>query len=963
MSTLAAPASATSGLQGYNLEGAKAPKNKKTLIIKRAVRNGDEVVAWAKAAGFVTTLPADDMHVTIAYSKTAVDWDAVPKDNLPLLRIVGGDRAMKCLGEAGEAAVLKIQSDELTKRHLDVRSAGASWSHPEYQPHITISYAAGGVDVEKIIPHGGVIELGPEQWDEVKKNWMESVVEKNSGVIRAAGFALVTDEGMALFLKRSDEGDHAGEWCFPGGKIEPGETAEQAAVRETFEEIGFRLNPTDERFEVCRITNSGVDFTTFFQRLEEFEPKLDHEHTGYRWASLEEPPAPLHPGVRSSLPLVISQATELTMKAAGGGLENSTNVEKSDAGELEMNNFSLFVPLLKVDVAKQIVYGTAVEEVEDRAGEIFDYATSKPEFEKWSGDIEKSTDGKSKGNVRSMHGKIAAGKLNDIGFDDKRKAIDVAAKIVDKDEWQKVLEGVYTGFSIGGSYVKRWTDGDLKRYTARPAEISLVDLPCVPTATFSMIKADGSEELRKFAQPGAEVTPEPVVISNEAVATRATEIAKSTGGQWIDHVVEARKALEDEIAKAAVAKAAATAVIDPEIAKASAAAEAAKVTNVDGAGDWEQVWVSKRLAGQTFSKKGDLAKALVELDAKEAAAATAAPVLDALKAAGVDAADLEKRKFTAAERGKDAKSGAAEADGSYPIENEKDLENAVKAYGRSKNKVKTKRHIISRAKSLGLTAKLPDGWVKKVVETDDGDLQKAASLWFVADLVNALSCVECLEDRAESSSMYGGTDVPKELTDRFGALQTEFGDIISEILDLVLVGMREEEAIEATKLSPIAELLKRGARHSARDRAIIKKTHDHMVEMDKGCCSGGMDKIDPAGDIAKAVDVAAISAENEHLKAKDTANSEMLKDILAGIGAMTAEMTVIKTENAEMKKASQELKVDLSAIRYTPVPAPAGTFRVVEKGAAIPDLSAISDDDLRRRGDAAQASRLMGPPR
>ena len=541
MSTFAAPASATSGLQGYDLEGAKAPKNKKTLIIKRAVRNGDEVVAWAKAAGFSTTLPADDMHVTIAYSKTAVDWDAVPKDNMPLLRIVGGDRAMKCLGQAGEAAVLKIQSDELTKRHLDVRSAGASWGYPEYQPHITISYAAGGVDVEKIVPHGGVIELGPEQWDEVKENWMDSVVEK-SAPVRAAGLALVTNEGRALFLKRSDDGDHAGEWCFPGGKIESGETAETAAIRETFEEAGVKLNPTDERAEVCRIINSGVDFTTFFQRMDgEFEPKLDHEHIGYRWASLEEPPEPLHPGVRASLALVISQATELTMKITGAD-NHATNVEQSDAGEPEMNNFSLFVPLLKVDVAKQIVYGTAVEEVADRAGEIFDYATSKPEFEKWSGDIEKSTDGKSKGNVRSMHGKIAAGKLNDIGFDDKRKAIDVAAKIVDKDEWQKVLEGVYTGFSIGGSYLKRWTDGELKRYTARPAEISLVDLPCVPTATFSMIKADGSEELRKFQQSAADEPIKAATITNDMVAHRATEMAKAAGneGDWISHVAEAR---------------------------------------------------------------------------------------------------------------------------------------------------------------------------------------------------------------------------------------------------------------------------------------------------------------------------------------------------------------------------------------------------------------------------------------
>jgi hypothetical protein len=81
-----------------------------------------------------------------------------------------------------------------------------------------------------------------------------------------------------------------------------------------------------------------------------------------------------------------------------------------------------------------------------------------------------------------MHGRVAAGKLTDVNFDDEGKRILVAAKIVDDDEWEKVLEGVYTGFSQGGRYVNRWADPEtgLTRYTADPMEISLVDLPCLP---------------------------------------------------------------------------------------------------------------------------------------------------------------------------------------------------------------------------------------------------------------------------------------------------------------------------------------------------------------------------------------------------------------------------------------------------------------------------------------------------
>lgn len=161
----------------------------------------------------------------------------------------------------------------------------------------------------------------------------------------------------------------------------------------------------------------------------------------------------------------------------------------------------VFFKLTKVDEAKREVWGRATEEVVDKANEIFDYATSKPFFEKWSQGFSDATDGKSLGNIRSMHGKVAAGKVINIDFNDAEKAIDIGTKIVDENEWNKVLEGVHTGFSIGGSYKKKWKDPDstAKRFTADPVEISLVDSPCVPTAKFfDVIKADGVIEQREF---------------------------------------------------------------------------------------------------------------------------------------------------------------------------------------------------------------------------------------------------------------------------------------------------------------------------------------------------------------------------------------------------------------------------------------------------------------------------------
>jgi hypothetical protein len=80
--------------------------------------------------------------------------------------------------------------------------------------------------------------------------------------------------------------------------------------------------------------------------------------------------------------------------------------------------------------------------------------------------MHKASGGKSFGNIRGQHNpKIAAGLLKSIEFDDEAKRIDFCAKIVDDQEWAKVEEGVYTGFSPGGSYAKRWPDGGYHRYT------------------------------------------------------------------------------------------------------------------------------------------------------------------------------------------------------------------------------------------------------------------------------------------------------------------------------------------------------------------------------------------------------------------------------------------------------------------------------------------------------------------
>jgi hypothetical protein len=133
-----------------------------------------------------------------------------------------------------------------------------------------------------------------------------------------------------------------------------------------------------------------------------------------------------------------------------------------------MDDLNLFVPITKIDAAQRLVYGVVTAEKRDVSGEVCDYATTKPLYQKWSHGFAGATGGKSLGNLRAMHGAVAAGKLVQIAFNDAAKQVEICGKVVDDTEWHKVEEGVYTGFSQGGRYLKRWPDpGSLQPRTVQ----------------------------------------------------------------------------------------------------------------------------------------------------------------------------------------------------------------------------------------------------------------------------------------------------------------------------------------------------------------------------------------------------------------------------------------------------------------------------------------------------------------
>lgn len=69
---------------------------------------------------------------------------------------------------------------------------------------------------------------------------------------------------------------------------------------------------------------------------------------------------------------------------------------------------------------------------------------------------------------------------------------------------------------------------------------------------------------------------------------------------------------------------------------------------------------------------------------------------------------LSEREYSSAQREDMADSGEALPDGSYPIADREDLENAIKAYGRAKDQSAAAKHIAKRARALGLAELIPD---------------------------------------------------------------------------------------------------------------------------------------------------------------------------------------------------------------------------------------------------------------
>ena len=100
--------------------------------------------------------------------------------------------------------------------------------------------------------------------------------------------ALIWDQNKFMICQRPAHKARGLLWEFVGGKVEPGETKEQALIRECQEELAVTLSVGDVFMDVIHeYPDLTVYLTLFNAAISEGTPQL-LEHNDIRWITVDE---------------------------------------------------------------------------------------------------------------------------------------------------------------------------------------------------------------------------------------------------------------------------------------------------------------------------------------------------------------------------------------------------------------------------------------------------------------------------------------------------------------------------------------------------------------------------------------------------------------------------------------------------------------------------------------------------
>lgn len=100
--------------------------------------------------------------------------------------------------------------------------------------------------------------------------------------------ALIRDKDKFMICQRPANKARALLWEFVGGKVEPGETKEQALIRECREELAITLSVGEVFMDVVHeYPDLTVHLTLFYATIADGTPQL-LEHNDLKWITVQE---------------------------------------------------------------------------------------------------------------------------------------------------------------------------------------------------------------------------------------------------------------------------------------------------------------------------------------------------------------------------------------------------------------------------------------------------------------------------------------------------------------------------------------------------------------------------------------------------------------------------------------------------------------------------------------------------
>jgi 8-oxo-dGTP diphosphatase len=93
---------------------------------------------------------------------------------------------------------------------------------------------------------------------------------------------------QVLAARRSRPAELAGRWEFPGGKVEAGESPQEALAREILEELGADINVGDELSEEAWPISDHLDLRLFFAEITSGALIPGETHDAVRWLALQD---------------------------------------------------------------------------------------------------------------------------------------------------------------------------------------------------------------------------------------------------------------------------------------------------------------------------------------------------------------------------------------------------------------------------------------------------------------------------------------------------------------------------------------------------------------------------------------------------------------------------------------------------------------------------------------------------